>query len=109
MKNYNCRCYLKNVLIKGNVCYDNGSPIKNAIVFLEAFFSYKYNGYPIIYYKKKCGQTITNSKGNFCFLIYDTRCYYKIKVFHNTCADMNRFNCCVNLNQYIGEDLWKEF
>ena len=94
MKNYNYR----SVLVNGNVCYKNRSPIKNAIVFLEAFFPYKYYGISIKYYKKYCGYTITNCKGKFYFLIYDTRCYYKIKVFDNVCTNIDSANCCINLD-----------
>lgn len=102
MKNYNYRSYLKRVLVNGKVCYENGSPIENAIVFLEAFFPYiyhdKYYRFSIKYDKKYCGYAITNRKGEFCFPIHDTRYYYKIKVFNNTCTNMNSVNCCVNFD-----------
>lgn len=93
MKNYNCSSYLKRVLVRGNVCLKDGSPIKNAIVFLEAFFPYKYYGHQVKYYKKYCGNTITNCNGEFYCLIYDIRYYYKIKVFDNKCNNICNVKC----------------
>lgn len=102
MKSYN----LKSVLINGSVCYKDGCPIKNVIVFLEVYVPYKYHGTSIKYCRKYCGSTITNFNGKFHFLIYDTRFYYKIKVFNNAYMNKHSINCCINLDQYIGDDLW---
>lgn len=101
MKSYNH----KSVLINGSVCYKDGCPIKDAIVFLEAYIPYKYHGVSIKYCRKYCGSTITNFKGKFHFLIYDTRFYYKIKVFNNEYMNKDSINCCINLEEYIGDDL----
>jgi len=97
MKKCNCRSYFKEVLISGTVCYKNGYPVKNAIVFLEAFFPYKSHGFPVKYYKKLCGYTATNYNGEFYCLIYDTRYYYKIKVFNNKCNKLNNVSCNIRL------------
>jgi hypothetical protein len=101
MKNYNYSSYLKRVLVKGNVVYKNGSPIKNAIVFLEAFFPYKSYGLPVKFYKKYCGYTTTNCKGGFCYLICDIRCYYKIKVFDSKCNNVRNISNLRNVNYSI--------
>jgi len=98
MKNYNCRYYLKRVAVQGTVCYRNGSPVKNAIVFLEAFFPCKYHRFPVKFHKKCCGYTTTNFNGEFAFLICNTRYYYKIKVFDNTGADRSDVSCSIHLD-----------
>jgi protocatechuate 3,4-dioxygenase beta subunit len=98
MRNYNCNFYLKEVLVRGNVCYKSGKPVKNAIVYLEAFLPYKCYRCKIKYYKKYCGYTITNRNGRFYFLIHDTRYYYRIKVFDNKCKNVSSVSCSINLN-----------
>lgn len=98
MKNYNCRSYLKRVLVKGTVCYKDGSPIKNAIVFFEAFFPYKHYGLPVKYYKNFCGYTITNCNGEFYCLIHDIRYYYKIKIFKNKYNNISNVSCSIHLD-----------
>lgn len=98
MNNYNCRYYLKRVALNGTVCYENGSPVKNAIIFLVAFFPCKHYGFPVKFHKKCCGYTTTNLNGQFGFVIYDTRCYYKIKVFDNIGTKTNDICCNIRLD-----------
>lgn len=73
----------KQKFVIGHVLYEDLSPVKNAIVILEAFqtydASYKFNTCdlpPTLY-------STTNYDGEFCFQINNPNCYYIIKIFDN--------------------------
>ena len=97
-KNYNTSSFIKKVLIKGNVCYKDRSPVENAIVFLEAFVPDKDYEVPSKYYKGCCDYTNTDCNGEFCFVVYDTRYYYKIKVWDNGCTSEDNENFTIHLD-----------
>lgn len=98
MKNYNYKSYFKEVIIRGKVCYENGYPVQNAVVFLEAYFPYKNRSNQIKYHKKFCGYTTTNYNGEFYCFIYDIRYYYKIKVFNNKLNKVKNLSYRICLN-----------
>lgn len=74
----------ENVLIRGWVRYQDFSPVKGAVVILE-MIPCAYNeelqeeDFQGIY----LNHTLTNSNGEFCFIITDKKSSYKIKVFDN--------------------------
>jgi hypothetical protein len=103
MKNYNYRPNFKSVLVKGRVCYENGEPTPNAKVILEALLPHKQDGCEVKYNKKYCGNTVTNYNGEFCCLIYNTQCYYKLKVIKNIVLKEEDINMDIeNFNVYLG-------
>ncbi|AOR23414.1 hypothetical protein [Clostridium taeniosporum] len=92
MKSTNCK---KPVLVKGNLFYDDMTPVKNAIVLLEIVLL----EYEKIHMKDNsslyCAYDITNDFGEFCFQINDRDHYYKIKI----CENYN-VNCMINETIY---------
>lgn len=104
METYNFNSYLKKVLINGSACYENGKPIKNAIVFLEVFSPQEYNGHPAKYCKMGCGYTITNCMGKFYLCVFDVGCYYKITVFDNKYNNVKTIKSIKNLTYRIHLD-----
>lgn len=84
MREFNC---CPNVLIRGYVYYEDMTPVIDALVILERVLSKE----EIIYTNSKlqnkgdfyCASSTTNSFGKFCFPIFDTNHYYKIKIFEN--------------------------
>lgn len=96
MENYNSES--KSVLLKGRVCYEDGLPAENAEVMVEAIFFYNNGGDKKKYSKKFCGSTFTNNKGEFSYLIDDTKCYYKIKVVKKIPCDEEKI--CTNKEKY---------
>lgn len=70
----------KPVLFRGYVYYEDMTPVKNAVVLLEKVYkNANLQNEDSIYYD----YTITNKFGEFCFQIFDTTHYYKIKIFDN--------------------------
>lgn len=101
MENYNYKT--KSILLKGRVCYENGSPVPSAKVMLEAFFPNNQDRSEAKYSTKDCGYTFSNHNGEFCCLIYNTKCYYKIKVIKNMVFnEESNYIDNENYNIYLG-------
>lgn len=104
MKTYNFNYYLKKVLINGSVCYENGKPIKNAIVFLDVFSPQEYDGHNVKYCKMRCGYTVTNCMGKFHLYVFDVGYYYKITVFDNKDNNVKTIQSTKNITYSINLD-----
>ncbi|NFR87214.1 MULTISPECIES: hypothetical protein [unclassified Clostridium] len=81
MRNINCD--YNPVLFKGCLYYEDRTPVKNAIVFLEIVLSDKEKASIKKNSNLYCAYSITNDLGEFYFQISDKDHYYKIKIFEN--------------------------
>lgn len=66
----------KNSVIKGNVYYDDGEPLENAIVIIEKYKK-SFRCYEVV------GHTLTDKNGSFIVRIYDIDSKHRITVYES--------------------------